>query len=122
LILEGLSILLKNNQAEGHLKGIKVTGLTYILHILFVDDVLILSNAKLVDWTVIHSILNIFCVVSGLEINVHKSVFLTSNAQDILQTELKELFGIDSIELSKGFTYLGFFLKSSSYKKKTGPG
>jgi hypothetical protein len=35
-----------------------------------------------------------------------------------LQTELKELFGIDSLELSEGFTYLGYFLKSSTYTKK----
>jgi hypothetical protein len=81
LILEGLSILLKNSQAGRHLKGIKVAGLTHILHILFVDDVLILSNANLAEWTIIHSILNTFCVVSGLEINVHKSVFLVSNAR-----------------------------------------
>jgi hypothetical protein len=87
LILEGLSILLKNSQADGHLKGIKVVGLTHILHILFVDDVLILSTANLAEWTIIHSILTTFCVVSGLEINVHKSVFLVSNAQDTLQTD-----------------------------------
>jgi hypothetical protein len=116
-ILEGLSILLKNKQADGLLKGIKVAGLTHILHILFVDDVLILSNANLAEWTTIHSILISFCDVSGLEINVHKSVFLVSNVQDPLQTDLKELYGITSLELSKGFSYLGYFLKSSMLHK-----
>jgi hypothetical protein len=118
MILEGLNILLKNSQVDGHLKGIKVAGLTHILHILFVDDVLILSTANLAEWTIIHSLLNTFCAVSGLEINVHKSVFLVSNAQETLQTKLKELFGIESLELSEGFTYLGYYIKSSTYTKK----
>jgi hypothetical protein len=116
-ILEGLNILLNNKQAEGHLKGIKIAGLTYILHILFVDDVLILSNANMVEWTTIHSLLISFCDVSGLEINVHKSVFLVSNVHEPLISDLKELFGISSLELSKGFSYLGHFLKSDCYTK-----
>jgi hypothetical protein len=116
--LEGLSILLKNKQADGLLKGVKVVGLTHILHILFVDDVLILTNANIVEWTIIHSILTSFYDVSGLEINATKFVFLVSNAQDTLKFELKELFGIGSLELAEGFTYLGYFLKSSFYTKK----
>jgi hypothetical protein len=118
LILEGLNILLKNSQADGHLTGIKVSGLTHILHILFVDDVLILTSANLAEWTIIHSIINTFFSASGLETNIHKSVFLVSNAQENLQTDLKELFGIASLELAEGFSYLGFFIKSSSYSKK----
>jgi hypothetical protein len=118
LILEGLSILLKNKQAEGLLKGVKVAGLTYILHILFADDVLILTNANFAEWSIIHSILCSFCDVSGLELNATKSIFLHSNAQDSLKLELKELFGIGFLALEEGFTYLGYFLKSSRYTKK----
>jgi hypothetical protein len=118
LILEGLSILLKNKQAEGLLKGVKVAGLTHILHILFADDILILTNANLAEWSIIHSILTSFCFVSGLEINATKSSFLTSNVQESIKLDLSELFGIGFLELEKGFTYLGYHLKSTRYTIK----
>jgi hypothetical protein len=118
LILEGLSILLKNKQAEGLLKGVKVAGLTYILHILFADDVLIMTTADFAEWSIIHSILATFCEVSGLNINVSKSSFLSSLVQEPIKRDLRALFGIDFLELEEGFTYLGFHLKSSRYTAK----
>jgi hypothetical protein len=118
LVLESLSILLKKSQAEGHLKGIKVSGLTHILHILFVDEVMIMTTANLAEWTIIHSLINTFFSVSGLETNIHKSVFLVSEAQEEMLTGLKVLFGIDSRELAEGFTYLGYIIKPTSYTKK----
>jgi hypothetical protein len=89
LVLESLNILLKKSQAEGHLKGIKVSRLLHILHLLFVDDVIIMTNANLSEWTIIHSLINIFFSVSGLEINIHKSTFLVSEAQEDILTDLK---------------------------------
>jgi hypothetical protein len=118
LILEGLSILLKNSQAEGLLSGVKISGLTHIMHILFVDDVLILTSASLAEWTSIHSLLSTFCAASGLEINLLKSVFLALNAQEPFLTDLKELFGVATAELKEGFSYLGFFIKSSRYSSR----
>jgi hypothetical protein len=44
LDMEGLSMLLKLGQAEGKITGIKVTRTIKILHLLFVDDVLIMTN------------------------------------------------------------------------------
>jgi hypothetical protein len=49
LVLEGLSILLKHSHAEGKLSGVNFSGMTHILHILFVDDVLILTEASFED-------------------------------------------------------------------------
>jgi hypothetical protein len=118
LILEGLSILLKTSQAEGHLSGVKISGLTHILHILFADDVLILTSASLAEWTTIHSLLCTFCAATGLEINHQKSVFITHNVQEPLISEVKELFGFASAELKEGFSYLGFFIKSSRYSSR----
>jgi hypothetical protein len=47
LVMEGLSLSLRKGQAERNLTGIKVSRLIKILHILFVDDVLIMSKASL---------------------------------------------------------------------------
>jgi len=75
LVMEGLSLSLKKSQLEGKLTRIKVSRLVRILHLLFVDDVIIMSNASIVEWQEIHTLLNAFSVASGLEINMNKSTF-----------------------------------------------
>jgi len=45
LVMEGLSLLLKKGQAEGELTDMKVSRLVKILHLLFVDDVLIMTKS-----------------------------------------------------------------------------
>jgi len=47
LVMEGLRVLLKNNIGEGNLSGIKVSRMIKILHLLFVDDDLIMTKATL---------------------------------------------------------------------------
>jgi hypothetical protein len=66
LAMEGLSLLLKKIQVEGRITGIKVSRLIKILHLLFFNDVLILTNANLTEWKEISKILNIFCSSLGL--------------------------------------------------------
>jgi hypothetical protein len=73
LIMEGLSLLLKKSFTEHKISGIKVTKLIKIFHLMFVDDVLLMTNAVLSEWTVIQEVLFNFCTVSGLSINHSKS-------------------------------------------------
>jgi hypothetical protein len=47
LLLEGLSLLLKDSEAAGKITGIKVSRMMRIIHILFVDDILIMKNSSL---------------------------------------------------------------------------
>jgi len=47
LEMEGLNLSLKKGQAEGKLTEIRVCGIINILHILFVDDVLIMTKASI---------------------------------------------------------------------------
>jgi hypothetical protein len=118
LVLENLSILLKRSQSDGKLSGIRVSRLTQILHLLFVDDVIIMTSASMSEWTEIYNLLNTFCYVSGLKINYQKSTFLASGAQDEFLTELKTLFGIDIRDLADGFSYLGYHIKPTSYNAR----
>ena len=76
--MKSLSLSLKKAQADGLLMGIKVSRLIKVLHLLFVDDILIMFRASLVEWEKIRAILHVFCRASGLVINVQKSVFLHS--------------------------------------------
>jgi hypothetical protein len=76
LIMEGLSLALKRSQEEGLLMGIKVSRLIKILHLLFVDDILIMTKASIAEWQEIKRVLERFCSASGLKINDKKTSFL----------------------------------------------
>jgi len=75
LVMEGLSLLLKDNQREGKLSGIKVSRTINILHILLLDDVVIMKNYNKQEWWEIDKVLKCFCVTSGLTINGKNSTF-----------------------------------------------
>jgi hypothetical protein len=116
LALEGLSILLKLSQRDGIITGIKVSRLVKVLHLFFVDDIIIATKADLREWKEIKSILNLFCRASGLQINESKSTFHYSGllAADI--ETFKSIFPFGYHAISLGLRYLGYFLKPDCYK------
>jgi len=114
--MEGLSLSLKKAQADGALSGIKVSKLIKVLHLLFVDDILIMSRASIAKWEKIQNIRLVFCRASGLVINVQKFVFLHSGVSLETLQSLKYLFLYSYKELTIGFKYLGCLLKPNSYK------
>jgi hypothetical protein len=116
LAMEGLSLLLKKIQVEGRITGIKVSRLIKILHLLFFDDVLILTNANLTEWKEISKILNIFCSASGLQINWIKSTFHYANITSQNLDLLKTIFPHSFVHLSTGFKYLRYYNKAEQYK------
>jgi hypothetical protein len=87
-----------------------------ILHLLFVDDVLIMTNDSLQEWKEIKEILKIFCSSTGLSINWEKSTFHFANLQHQTLNQLKGIFPHTFTHLSSGLKYLGYFLKEDSYK------
>jgi hypothetical protein len=101
---------------SGSFKGLKVVVSTFISHLLFVDDVLILGAGKLEYWMTLNSILSKFCSATGMIINQHKSVFLVQNIDPNLQQNLKAIFNIKIVSIDQGMKYLGFNLKPNSYK------
>jgi hypothetical protein len=112
LIMEGLSLLLKESQREGKLSSINVSRTIKILHILFVDDVIIMTNVTVEEWWEINKVLKSFCLASVLTINATKS---TIHQEGLLEQELadyKYVFPFKFFDLALGFTYLGFYLKT----------
>ena len=112
LVMEGLSILLKKSQAKGRITGIKVSRLVKILHLLFVNDVLIMTNASLLEWREISRLLLAFCSASGLQINWTKSTFHFANLQAQQLEHLKVIFPHNFTHLSLSFKYLGYYIKA----------
>jgi hypothetical protein len=114
--MEGLSLLLKKRKNEGKLLGVKVSKLVKILHLFFVDDVLIMTKASVDEWKEIKEILLIFFSASGLLISWTKSTFYYDGIQGETLGNLKEFFPYNFEDLAKGFQYLGYFLKADAYK------
>jgi hypothetical protein len=75
--MEGLSLALKCNQEVGLLSGIKVSHFIKILHLLFVDDILLMTSGTIEEWKEISRILNFSAMplVSGL---THKKLPFTT--------------------------------------------
>jgi hypothetical protein len=111
LIMEGLSLLLKKSFTEHKISGIKVTKLIKIFHLMFVDDVLLMTNAVLSEWTVIQEVLFNFCTVSGLSINHSKSTMHFWGLSDPELLCFKLSIPYTFIDLKEGFKYLGYQLK-----------
>jgi len=88
-----------------------------ILHIMFVDDVLIITKESFTEWQEIHSLLYSFCGASRLNINVNKSTFHHFGTSQILLDNLNALFQFGIMNLETGFKYIGYFLKISWYKE-----
>jgi hypothetical protein len=110
--MEGLNLLLKKGHEEGKLIGFKVSRIVKILHLFFVDDVLIMTRASLQEWKDINSLLKVFVRASGMEIKLSKSTFHFLGIQGDLLEKFKELFHYNFVDLNSGFQYLGYFLKS----------
>jgi hypothetical protein len=112
LVMEGLSLLLKESQSNGLLTGIKVSRTIKILHILFVDDVVIMSNATLNEWWEIDKIVKLFCLASGLKVNIQKSTVLHEGLLNQELDPFKRFLPFSFSDLSVGFKYLGYHLKT----------
>jgi len=116
LIMEGLSLLLTKSFTELKITGIKVKKFIKLFHLMFVDDVLLMTIADPAEWTVIQDVLSLFCTASGLAINHSKS---TVHYWGLSETELiclKNSIPFSFIDLSAGFKYLGYrlMLRASS--------
>jgi hypothetical protein len=116
LAMEALSLLLKSAYSEGKISGIKISRTIKILHLLFVDDVLILSKGTLQDWIEIKEILHLFCIATGLTINWDKSSFHFANIPCTTLDQIKDIFPFTFVPLTTGLNYLGYHLKPDSYK------
>jgi hypothetical protein len=99
----------------GRITGVKVFRLVKILHLLFIDDVLIMSNDSPLEWRVIDGILKT-CYAIGLLINWTKSTLHYVNIQEQDLDQLKTIFPHNVIHLSQGLHYLGYFIKADHYK------
>jgi hypothetical protein len=110
LVLEGLSLLLKERKATRKSSSIRVSRMIKILHIVFVDDILIMKNTSINEWIEIDGIIKFFCKASGLKVNEQKAIVphvgLSKADLALYMTILPYNFTM----LTTCFRYLGLYL------------
>jgi hypothetical protein len=116
--MESLSLLIKSRQRDGSLIGIEVSRLTKILHLLFVDDILILTHALVQEWTVVMELIIVFFMESGLKVNPTKSMMHYLGLLEMKLDVFKICIPYSFSDLTEGFKYLGYYLKDGIPKYK----
>jgi len=118
LVMEGLSRLISSTKRSGNISGLKIMEHFYLIHLLFVDDILIFINGSVWDSTTLNEILQLFCSATGMELNRGKS-FISLSGCTIQESQLAiQKFPFQETNLLEGIKYLGFRLKPDGYKIK----
>jgi len=90
-VVEGLSRVIIVARKEGKLIGIRVSGLEYITHLLFVNDVLLFGHGFVREAQSYKEILDLFCKEMGMEVNLIKSSFSLNKLQDEITYRINHL-------------------------------
>ena len=118
LVIEGLSLLIKDARTNGKIKGIKISSQHFFTHLLFVDDVILFGSGTFEEWVAFKVILDTFCAASGMSINMDKSCFLFNNMEEGLLNKISSSLSFNFDHISCGFKYLGYFIKPLGYRVK----
>jgi hypothetical protein len=75
-VAEGLIQPLIVVKKEFCIQGIKVGGLEYITHLLFVDYILLFSHGPMREAYMFNNFFQLYCKVTGMEVNMLKYIFV----------------------------------------------
>ena len=118
LVIEGLSLLIKDAQIKWEDSGIKISPQLSLTHLLFVDDVIMFGTGTFEECVAFKVILDTLCTASGMCINMDKSCFLFNNMEEGLLNRISFSLSFKYEHISTSFNYLGYFLKPLGYLVK----
>ena len=117
LVAEGLSRFILNAKAAGSFRGISITQVLFITHLLFVDDILIFCDGTRQDIDKVVEGLNLVQVAAGMVVNIDKSTITCSNLTEKEIQRLANRLPYRTLDIDDGLKYLGFYLKPNAYLK-----
>ena len=118
LVIEGLSLLIDDARRHDLVKGIKISQQLSLTHLLFVDDVILFGYGTFEEWIAFKVLLDTFCEASGMFINSEKSCFHFNNVDDESILRSTHSMPFKTQDISRGFNYLGYFIKPMGYYVK----
>ena len=116
LVIEGLSLLIRDAKAKGKIRGIKISDSLYLTHLLFVADVILFGMGTVVEWIAFDVILETFCSTLDMSISMDKSGFLFNELDLGILHSIQHFIPYKADPIQLGFKYLGFYIKPLGYK------
>ena len=110
--------MIKEARSKGLLKGIAVSELESITHLLFVDDIFCNFFVSQKNLNSFKDILNLFCSATGMKINMENSCLLLNHRENEEEASIAITFPTQRKHFSDGPKYLGFNLKPYNYRKE----
>lgn len=117
MVAEGLIYFLKHANYSGSFKGLPISQVLYIAHLLFVDDILILCDGSNRDVNKLCQGLDLFKRASGIIINEDRSSITWENLEDGEKRYMVSCLNFQCKEVDEGFKYLGLYLNPNDYEK-----
>ena len=118
-VVEGLNIALIDVKGKGVFSRIVISDTLHSTHLLFVDDIIILSDVSIEDVEKLMEILELFRKAIKMVINVKKYYLSSMNMDDLEIERYSFLFPYELNIFGEGLKYLVFMLKPNNYKKRT---
>ena len=114
-MVEGLGRALLAAKEIGVFSGISFGNDISLSHVLFVDDIVMITDGSDQSLSFLYEILQIFCKASGMRINEEKSSLLHFGLDEYEIISIQNIFSFVVVDLKAGLKYLGFYLKPCRY-------
>jgi len=72
-----------------------------LIHLLFVDDIILFGSGSILEFQEMKNILDLFCFVEVMQVNMENLVVLINDLQQDVAAQLKECFLSLKIHLTK---------------------
>jgi hypothetical protein len=117
LVVEGLSQEIMDAKIIGYLKGIKICNFALLTHLLFIDDIFLVSYGLKREAMKIKDLLSIHYKATCMEVNIHKSTINFNGSSEESVEVLKVHFPFKHFGIQEVFKYFCFILKPNGYRK-----
>ena len=112
VVVEGLSRALLSAKCNGLYRGISFGNNISLTHVLFVDDIVMITNGSAQYLSMLYELLMDFTKSLGMMINENKSSFYFFGLDESKLISLQNIFSYTLLKINSGMKYLGFFFKT----------
>jgi hypothetical protein len=111
LFFELLSILIKEENEDGNVKGVNFGSNYHVTHLLFIYDILIFYKILRKMIEKLKGLIDIICLSTCMKINLSKSSISLSGINELVKFFIMQMFPCNLVDHDEGLKYLGFQLK-----------
>jgi hypothetical protein len=110
--------LIKEAHSNGLIRGVKVSEVEAMSHLLFMDDIFVSVVVSLRDLASLKNSLTLFIQATRMTVNPEKSCLIINHCSEAETHSLLNIIPVQQKTLGEGMKYLGFYLKPDFYRKE----